>query len=138
MWESHGLFPLPFRLAACLRNRNRLKDLENKLMVTKGRGWGSYEGQTEGLGLTGVCTALFKRRAVCMPRRLGGEDSARQCRRRGLRSLVGKVPPAKKQVSPSTAVLSLRSEPRRWSPAWPDDACSETPSLTLERGLHSR
>lgn len=47
-------FPLPFRLAACLRNRNKLKDLENKLMVTKGRGGDHMKGQTEGLGLTGV------------------------------------------------------------------------------------
>ena len=47
-------FPLPFRVAACLQNRNRLKDLENKLMVTKGRVGDHMKGQTEGLGLAGV------------------------------------------------------------------------------------
>ena len=31
-------FPLPFRLVAYLQKRNRLKDLENELTVTKGEG----------------------------------------------------------------------------------------------------
>ena len=36
--ESPRSLPLPFRLVAYLQKRNRLKDLENELTVTKGEG----------------------------------------------------------------------------------------------------
>ena len=35
-----------------LQNRNRLIDIENKLMVTKGESWGGGEGKIRNLGLT--------------------------------------------------------------------------------------
>ena len=49
-------FPLPLRPVTYLQNRNRLTDLENKLMVTKGEGWG--EGIDWGFG-TDTYTLLY-------------------------------------------------------------------------------
>ena len=83
--ESPRSLPLPFRLVAYLQKRNRLKDLENELTVTKGEGlvgiiwrdrlrvWGRH-----------VYTAVFKLDSQGFPDSSVGKETTCNARDPGL------------------------------------------------------